>query len=624
MRYFLRWVVLSMVASTASMATAQLIDLGATASNNYPNTGFPRVAAGQYPTTPHSRYTFSVPAPPTTGSGSRNLVERPVASAAQRPQSYVPPPPVGYGTKAASVLSDKPAVAEADPVPNVASPEVKSIVIPQQGSVDMGATGSHTSTFSPYGVPKGTASLQPMVTPSSCCSAPSMGAVAAPSCDSGGCDSTGCAPAATPPSCDAAPAGGCAATATVTPTASCDGAGLEHGSIGAAPSGGHGCLGGSGGGTGGLLGSLMGGSGGSCGARGLKAASPAGTRGAGTLNLPNLGNRIANNGSASCQRWFGGLYYLSLWRDDDSFGTPLAVSSATTTPVLSTGMARMENANGVGARIGRMLSSNTAIEGVYWQAFPDDPHAVAQSSTVGANINSLLSFAGVEHAGAPVDDLYQDSPYQEVSRSYEFRNFEVNFLRMPYSFQGGRGPVRLALLAGARYFNANDCIDYFADGANEVRGDDALNEISWVNKVKNHMVGFQVGGLMNYCLSDRLSGQFGSKFGLFNNRMDQELLLGGDAGGAVITAGPNAGQSFALTSRKNDVAFLAEFDAGLAWCITPAWRLTGGYKVLAVSGYADSINQFPNTFTSLVDAAEIKNNNSLILHGIYAGIEYAW
>ena len=87
---------------------------------------------------------------------------------------------------------------------------------------------------------------------------------------------------------------------------------------------------------------------------------------------------------------------------------------------------------------------------------------------------------------------------------------------------------------------------------------------------------------------------------------------------------PAAGQSFALENQKDDVAFLAEFDAGISYCLTPAWRLSGGYKVLAVSGYADSVSQFPNTFTSLVDAAEIKNHDSLILHGIYAGIEYSW
>ena len=332
--------------------------------------------------------------------------------------------------------------------------------------------------------------------------------------------------------------------------------------------------------------------------------------------------------------WFGGAYYMHLWRDDDRFGFPLA--TATTDPsntVLASGFAHMKDSPGLGVRVGKMLSPCCAVEGIYWQVFPDDNPASAHASVLGDTINSSILFTGLTYDNlggggpVPVDNFFQNSQYMSVTRTYDYRNFEVNFLRLPYTFQGCDGKARLALLAGARYFQGKEGFELYSDSLNEVRGDDPANELLYKNDVENHLVGFQVGGVLSLCCTKRLSGQFGTKVGIFNNHMKQFQGVAsapGGGGGAIIAAGPDAGQAFALESKKDDVAFLGEFDAGLAYCISPCWRVTGGYKVLAISGYADSLNQIPYTFTNLSTNGLIQDNNSLILHGIYVGAEYSW
>ncbi len=63
---------------------------------------------------------------------------------------------------------------------------------------------------------------------------------------------------------------------------------------------------------------------------------------------------------------------------------------------------------------------------------------------------------------------------------------------------------------------------------------------------------------------------------------------------------------------------------GLSYCITPAWSLTGGYRVVAVSGAALPTDQIPTRFDDLAAVDNINSNHSLILHGSFAGLAYNW
>ena len=346
----------------------------------------------------------------------------------------------------------------------------------------------------------------------------------------------------------------------------------------------------------------------------------------GCCNLGGLLSKI-NPNHTCCSGWFGGLYALNLSRDDDNFGYPLANDAGGRT-VLATGMARMDDSLGFGARIGKMLSKTCAFEVIYWQVFPDDETAIAQTSIVGSPINANNLFTGLEYdpgtGAVPVDSYFQGAQYMSVTRTFDYRNIEVNFLRLPFTFGAcANSKARLAILGGVRYFQAEESLELFTDLNNEIVGDDPANELSYRNDVENHLLGLQVGGLFSCQLSKKLTGQMGSKVGIYNNRMEQSQEVYSTTGTATIAAGPDAGRPFALRSDKDDIAFLGEFDAGLAYCLNSRWRVSGGYKILAVSGYADSTNQIPYNF-NLAEAGLIQDNGSLILHGFYLGGEYAW
>lgn len=343
-----------------------------------------------------------------------------------------------------------------------------------------------------------------------------------------------------------------------------------------------------------------------------------------------LGKRHCGGGAAG--GWFGGLYYINLWRSDDNFGHPLAFDSANpTTTVLATGQARMQSSSGLGVRFGKMLSGNSAVEVIYWQVFPDDQTAIADAAVIGNPVTSSIDFNSLAYdnlgggGAVPVNDFFTDAQSMSVTRSFDYRNFEINFLKLPFVYGGNpNSRARVALLAGARYFQATEELEFFSDDLNNVRGDDPANELKLKTELYNHLVGFQLGCLFDYQFTCRLSGQLGSKVGIYNNHMRHVQSVTGDAGGADITAGPNAGQTYGLDTKKDDVAFLGEIDAGLAYCLNSNWRLSGGYKLLALSGYANPTKQLPRSFDDLGAAGLIHNDDSLILHGAYVGAEYCW
>jgi hypothetical protein len=326
--------------------------------------------------------------------------------------------------------------------------------------------------------------------------------------------------------------------------------------------------------------------------------------------------------------WFGGVYGLIMFRDDDSRGVVLGFDDADPfTPLLTTGSARMEDAGGFEVRIGHMLNHCLALEAVYWGVFPDDTEANVLSSQTPGNVNSAINFTGIDYdngGGAqPLDNLFQGTQRLRLRRAFEYHNVELNLLRVPFVL-GADSRARMAFLIGARYFRADDSFSLASDFANETFGDDPANEVSYSVDVDNHLAGFQVGGVLDYVFCRNFSGHVSTKFGVYNNHMSiYQTIQAGDGTTAVINAGPFAGQAFVVDDSKDDVAYLGELDAGLAYNLSCKWRVTGGYRVAALSGVALATSQIGD-FTDLASAANIDDHDSLILHGAYAGLEFVW
>jgi Putative beta barrel porin-7 (BBP7) len=148
---------------------------------------------------------------------------------------------------------------------------------------------------------------------------------------------------------------------------------------------------------------------------------------------------------------------------------------------------------------------------------------------------------------------------------------------------------------------------------------DNSNELCYDIDVKNDLVGPQLGWTMDYCCCCRWNVFMNSAFGIFGNHMRQTQRMWSGGGGDVQFA--NSGESFNVSSNKDDVSFLGELRAGVAYDITCHWRAVAAYRAVAMTGVATSTGQIPDNFSSRAEVAQINSDNSLVVHGVQVGAE---
>ncbi len=266
----------------------------------------------------------------------------------------------------------------------------------------------------------------------------------------------------------------------------------------------------------------------------------------------------------------------------------------------------------------------------------------------------------------PIDTYFNDGSIQtfELTRSFEYHNFEINLLSGPltsapscggccggggcgagglsYSGLGnpGCGLVRpctdncgqgrrwqAGWLFGVRYFKMNEgallAIDN-GDGFIDYSYTGGDNEFFHRLDTENHLVGCQLGLNLDYCLTNCLQFEFGSKFGFFNNHTNVYQRIFNEYGDGYVD--PLAPQSLSLRNTQDSVAFLGELRAGVGYKVGCHWRLTGGYRALAASNVATPLDQiaYGRTMGSVSSLSKIDNSSSLILHGAYVGADFAW
>lgn len=365
--------------------------------------------------------------------------------------------------------------------------------------------------------------------------------------------------------------------------------------------------------------------------------------GSGGLGL-NLGNKIgcgcndvvsrggalggfgASNGCGG--GWYGAVTGLLMTRQDD-YGQNLSYDSANANAtILKTDACYDEYWAGAETRLGKYLSNNWAIEGAYWGLYPDIHESSVFQSTLGGDLRTSLGFnqllydpgTGAIPVGQVFGDATRTSVVHRLRRSYEVHNAEINFVnaqlancsRFSYSF-----------LMGARFFKYNDGFTFSTDYANSVFGDDPANELHYDVDVDNNLIGFQMGSRMNYRIGCGLSVNGGANFGVYNNHVTQLQRIRGGNGFAYDVAN---NEDYYIESSDDDLAFLGDLSLGLAYDIGCSWRVTGGYRLLAASGIANSTNQIPRDrdFYIYDTVRGIDSHDSLILHGAYFGVEHTW
>ena len=181
-------------------------------------------------------------------------------------------------------------------------------------------------------------------------------------------------------------------------------------------------------------------------------------------------------------------------------------------------------------------------------------------------------------------------------------------------------PFRFDVLAGVRFFKFDENFLFRSSTVGDYSAN--VNDVFYDVDVDNNLVGFQVGGLIEYCLFPRWTIEGGSKFGIYGNSISQRQQIYGLAGYASANTGPYNAQDYNIRSTKTDVAFLGQFDLGVRYCINCNWNLGVGYRVVAVTGVALAPEQIPYDFTDYQDATYINSNSGLILHGTYLRMQY--
>ncbi len=326
--------------------------------------------------------------------------------------------------------------------------------------------------------------------------------------------------------------------------------------------------------------------------------------------LGGLGSR-AGSGS----NYVFGAQALFFRRDHED-DVPLTRNGAG--QVLRSTGANMGTMGGVNFGLTKRNCNGNGFQLGYWGLYPGQ-----QSSTIlGPGLGTYLTGFNTLAVAPGAQNLltyYDNSDSNRIYRDNEFHSAEANMLRNGgnYTTRSGRAG-NYEMLGGARWFQFNEDFRYsaFYAAANPSQVDYTINNT-------NTLLGFQIGGRNQLCLSDRFTLISAAKLGAFNNRINSDQSIT-DSNGNFAYRTALGVDDYNYTSTKNDLALLGEFDMGLAYRFSQSARATVGYRVLGVNGLALAPSQIPRNFANDAEINSINSNNSLILGGGYAGLEFCY
>jgi hypothetical protein len=232
----------------------------------------------------------------------------------------------------------------------------------------------------------------------------------------------------------------------------------------------------------------------------------------------------------------------------------------------------------------------------------------------------VFDFGALNIGATNVNTLYDGAQQHSLIRSYDVQNVEISMLQS--SFYNNSCRFGVGFLAGVRWFRYGEAFNYQSSDA-DLSLNTGVDDVSYQTSTTNDLIGFQVGARANYQPWKRLRFFAAPKFGIYNNNINLVSTISGPGGVAVVGPGNVfAGQAYDIRSSVNDVAFLGEVSVGADINITQYWALTVGYRAVTATGIAQPFEQIPQNFAGLNDAALINRNNSVLIHGAYAGVSY--
>lgn len=269
---------------------------------------------------------------------------------------------------------------------------------------------------------------------------------------------------------------------------------------------------------------------------------------------------------------------------------------------------------GLEATISSRACTGCGWEFGYWGLFPRSTCADFGGAPLNSNLHGLED---IEIAGTTAYDAYNSATSWCFSRETELHNFEFNLLR-----NGGAvcGPFcrsfNLEWLGGVRWLSLQEELGMVASGST------APLFTQYDLLAQNHLWGLQLGARMEYCICNCWTATLGSKFGVYYNDIYSEQCFHDEVGNVGTVN--NGTEDYDFSSDKSDVATLGELEAGINYQFNACTRATFGYRIIGISGVALAANQIPYYFNDIQDAARIKSNSGMLLHGFYFGLERAF
>jgi len=359
------------------------------------------------------------------------------------------------------------------------------------------------------------------------------------------------------------------------------------------------------------------------------------------------GNGYNGNGSSvigmgsgygvTCSPWFASASALVFDRDDANEIWLSYDDNDIASRILGTRAAQMDWSGGGEITFGRYFNCGmNAVEVVYWGIYSDAQTVTVLGADMVGNLDTALNYNSVAYdnggGASAVNDWYDDSQVHRLRRDYEFHNVELNLLGSACAIPlrgayGGCGSsLQMSWVAGVRFFKFDEDFQFATDDTNATFTGE-VDELYHNIDVENNLVGLQLGARGEYFFNERLSLFSGVKFGIYGNYMENhQSIVGGTGTYAFIdnAASPYDGLDYNFHGDKSRVSFLGELDLGLRYQATCNWSIRAGWRAMAVSGVALSINQFPGNmnFEDAVGASDVESNGDLILHGGYLGAEF--
>jgi hypothetical protein len=269
-----------------------------------------------------------------------------------------------------------------------------------------------------------------------------------------------------------------------------------------------------------------------------------------------------------------------------------------------------------------------ALEFLYWGLYP----ASAEQTATGL-LDSPIDLADIDYGGGDGNAIFDGAAAHRLRYDYDLHNVELNLIgnyagplgcgRLGYCGTGCGERLGFGWLAGFRYINYTE--DWLLSAElDDATFDDEADQLNYEVDLQNNLIGFQLGAGLDYCLTPSCQLYVIGKAGIFGNVIEMQQSIYGSAGDATLNTGLAAGEVYDLDADDVDLALCSQIDLGGRYAINQNWSLDMGWRVLALSGVAIAEDNVVQSNLGSAATGEIQTSSSVIIHGGYAGLTYAW